>query len=123
MPTFNNKGLHFVSLITGPTHVLLGLEWGDETRDENILIEVTSPIGEHQHAPIDQNKMKQTVLSAVKEMSQSASVPLAIRRIRYVANDSPDYRLYEQAARLLAEQEIRRSQEGQRLKLHSPDAE
>jgi hypothetical protein len=97
MPHFSQDGdLDVVSYVTGPKHVRLGLKFATSPR--TTVLTVRPPIGGCDHGVLDPAKIEDAVLRGVAD----ASAELFVERIEYVANDSPDYVLYNVCARLLA---------------------
>jgi len=100
MPVFTTDGhRHFVSIITGPSHVRLGLRFvTDPLASPSVVRE--PPIGLCGHGELDETAIVSAVASGIAEVSCS----LFASEIIYIADDSPRYALYAQCAKLLAEQ-------------------
>lgn len=102
MPTYMKDGeRHFVSLITGPSHVRLGVEFST-VPVETPRVVCESAIGERVHGKIDETALVSAVRSGIAEVSAN----LHPAEIVYVDNDSPRYSLFSQCAKLLAERQI-----------------
>ena len=98
MPQFSTDGdLEFVSYVTGPTHVRLGLKLAKSPR--TAVLTRRPAIGGCAHGALDPALVQEATLLGVAD----ASAELFVERIDYVADDSPDDRLYRVCARLLAE--------------------
>lgn len=101
MPVFTTDGRsHFVSYITGPQHILLGVEFGETSIDPPLVTKLP-PIGGCTHGVIDEHMLVQVVLDGIREESDQTAIIRHVRSITYVENDSPNYRLYQHCARLI----------------------
>jgi hypothetical protein len=99
MPTFTTKGdQHFVSYITGPSHILLGLRFSDVPILRPEIIQQPA-VGSCNHGEIDEPSLIEAVIAGTADVSLS----LAVAQVIYVADDSPQYSLYRHCAKLLAE--------------------
>lgn len=99
MPTFTEDGERtFVSYITGPSHVRLGLRFGDAPVATPALVR-QPPMGSCSHGEIDELSLIEAVRAGVVAVSPE----LHVVEIFYVADDSPRYSLFSQCAKLLAE--------------------
>jgi hypothetical protein len=98
MPTFIRKdGRYFVSYITGPSHVLLGLSFGPASTQPAL---VCKPSASHSdHEPLDESRIREAVMAGVAE----AGVQLHPVEIVYCEGDSPCYELYQHCGRVLAQ--------------------
>jgi hypothetical protein len=97
MPGFMRKeDTFYVSYITGPSHVLLGLEFGEVAVSPNVHCEAAQ--GSCRHGALDELRIVDAVLEGVAE----AGVHLRPTKVVYVENDSPRYDLYKYCAYLLA---------------------
>jgi hypothetical protein len=102
MPTYMKDGeRHFVSLITGPSHVLLGVEFSTVPVETPRVVRKPA-VGEGVHSKIDETALVSAVQSGIAEVSDN----LHVAEIVYVDNDSPHYSLFSQCAKLLAERQI-----------------
>lgn len=98
MPTFTRKdGRHFVSYITGPLHVLLGVSFGPA--DTKPVIVRQSHPGGCNHGSLDESRIREAVVAGIAE----ADVQLHPVEIIYCEGDSPHYELYRHCARALAQ--------------------
>lgn len=99
MPSFTEDGQRtFVSYVTGPSHVRLGLRFVDAPVDKPALVR-QPPVGSCSHGEIDESSLIEAVLGGVAAVSPD----LHVAEIVYIANDSPRYPLYSHCAKLLAE--------------------
>lgn len=97
MPSFTRKnGRYFVSYITGPSHVLLGLAFDSTAASPTVHREPRR--GESDQGTLDESKIREAVVAGAAE----AGVQLHPVEITYVENDSPRYDLYQYCAYLLA---------------------
>jgi hypothetical protein len=102
MPSFFEEGdVRFVSYITGPSHNLLGLEFGSHVARQPEL-EARPAVGACDHGRIDEAELLKAVVLGVADARPSGRKPLSIRRVVYVVDDSPRYDLYRHCAKLLA---------------------
>lgn len=102
MPDFFQQGdVRFVSYITGPSHNLLGLEFGSQLVGQP-LMEARPAVGACDHGRIDEAELLKAVLMGVAESSSPGSQSLTVRRIVYVVDDSPRYDIYRHCAKLLS---------------------
>jgi hypothetical protein len=102
MPVFIVKeGRHFVSYITGPSHILLGLRFANEPVEPKLVKQ--PPQGSCLHGSLDDSQIFEAVQEVLTaHRAEGASVFAA--EIVYVENDSPRYDLYRLAAHLLTKQ-------------------
>ena len=97
MPSFTRKnGRYFVSYITGPSHVLLGLAFDSTAASPTVHREPRR--GACDYGTLDESKIRDAVVAGAAE----ANVQLHPVEIIYVENDSPRYDLYKYCAYLLA---------------------
>ena len=97
MPGFMRKeDTYYVSYITGPSHVLLGLEFGSAVVQPSV--HRNDAQGSCSHGTLDETRIVAAVVEGVAE----AGVQLHPAKIVYVENDSPRYDLYKYCAYLLA---------------------
>ncbi len=90
-----NGNLHRVVRITGPTHNLLGLEFGAKV-DSCVVERLSTAVG-----GIDAEEVKAWVLAAVAKTNDEFQTNMEVRRIQYVPSDSPDPKAYEVMVREL----------------------
>jgi hypothetical protein len=109
MPQFGHQdGFDTVWTITGPCHVLLGIRFG-ETESGSIELIKRSRVGGCNHAPLDERRILEAVQLGIAAANAETGAQLTATVAFYVEDDSPDYRLYERCAYLLA---CRRSRTG-----------
>jgi len=98
MPTFTRKnGRYFVSYITGPSHVLLGLSFGPAST-QPALVRLPRA-GHSDHGPLDESRIREAVMAGVA----AAGVQLHPVEIVYFEGDSPRHELYQQCGYVLAQ--------------------
>jgi hypothetical protein len=98
MPGFTQKdGRYFVSYITGPSHVYLGLAFGQSPAEPAMIRQ--PKLGHCDHGPLDEQRIRDAVFAGVAE-SQSGLHPT---EIIYVEDDSARYDIYQHCAFLLAQ--------------------
>jgi hypothetical protein len=101
MPQFSTKdGRHFVSYITGPRHVLLGVCFSDQPTTPTLSRQ--PPNGDCVHGHLDEGKILQAVLSGLETFERETGTKTWVSEIVYVENDSPYYELFAYCALLLA---------------------
>lgn len=99
MPNIWTRGRStFVAYITGPTHNLLGLEFGDG----QLAVEALPARGGCEHGAIDEDLLRKAVADGLRDAESQTGVSLRACRITYVANDSPQYGIYRHCAKLIA---------------------
>ena len=98
MPTFaRKKDRYFVSYITGPSHILLGLSFGP-AGTQPVVVRQSRP--DHcDHGPLDESRIGDAVMAGVAE----AGVQLHPAEIVYCEGDSPRYELYQHCGCVLAQ--------------------
>jgi hypothetical protein len=96
MPSFISKeGRHFVSYITGPAHILLGIKFTDQTAEPKLIMQ--PPIGSCSHEPLDELKIREAVQEVLAAFRTDGAKIFA-EEILYVENDTPRYDLFRLAA-------------------------
>ena len=98
MPSFaRKKDRYFVSYITGPSHVLLGLSFGP-AGTQPVVVRESRP-NHCDHGPVDESRIREAVMAGVAE----AGVQLHPAEIVYFEGDSPRYELYQRCGYVLAQ--------------------
>jgi hypothetical protein len=106
MPTYATDGEYcFISYISGPSHVLLGLAFQAEPVAVVKMIARPS-VGSCDHGELDEEEIQKAVLAGAEETLRRGRRTLHLRGIVYVKNDSPRYSLYKHCATLLTERMI-----------------
>lgn len=107
MPQFGHQdGFDTVALITGPTHVLLGIRFTDAAPTSIELIK-RARVGTCNHGPLDERRIEEAIRAGVAEANAETGARLSVAQAFYVEDDSPDYRLFQRAAHLLASRRSR----------------
>lgn len=103
MPIFTTDGTRvYAAYITGPKHVLLGLQFTNLPVQRPTVV-CRPPIGRSAHpGPLNEAKVVEAVVDGVKGVAPNVE----ISEIVYVADDTPDYGLYERAASELAKRHL-----------------
>lgn len=103
MPIFTTDGTRVYAVyFTGSKHVLLGLQFSDSLV-QRPAINRRPPMGRCFHpGPLNEER----IIEAVADGVRSVCPALGISEIIYVADDAPDYGLYERAARELARRHL-----------------
>ena len=99
MATFTTDGdTHFVSIVTGPSHVRLGLRFTDSRVEKPAMVRRPA-VGNCDHGALDEAEIASAVASGIADVS----LVIYAAEIIYVADDSPRYSLYARCAQLLAQ--------------------
>jgi hypothetical protein len=99
MPQFVFKdGRHFVAYITGPSHVLLGINFSRKFA-EPALVKLPAQ-GTCSHGTLDEARIHEAV-QEVLAAHRADGEEIFASEIAYVENDSPRYDLYRIAAHVL----------------------
>jgi hypothetical protein len=102
MPHFTKQGhRYFVTYITGPSHVRLGLAFG-ASDGEPAMIQ-RPPVAACDHGRLDEESIRAAVRDGLADARDRAGVTVRATEIVYVADDSPRYDIYRHCAFLLAE--------------------
>jgi hypothetical protein len=104
MPQFGYKdGFDTVSLITGPSHVFLGIRFGHGP----VELVKRPPIGRCQHGVLDETRIREAVRSGLAKANTESGTSLEAAAVLYAENDSPRYEMFERCAYLLASRRSR----------------
>lgn len=91
-----------VSYITGPSHVLLAIEF---VLTPNDIIMIKRPaVGTCQHGSVDEDKLIATIKEVISTLNKTQPITLFPARIAYVENDSSRLDLYAICTQLLYQQ-------------------
>lgn len=82
------------SRITGPTHNLLALSFGEQHDAAAPTIEALPPVGACRHAPLDPQQIFAAVLDGVDMANMQFGVQFGVQRVQYVENDTGPERMY-----------------------------
>ncbi|MFN3168873.1 MAG: hypothetical protein ACE37H_17625 [Phycisphaeraceae bacterium] len=100
MPAFSREGdLFCAQLITGPSHVWLGVRFAVDPIDKPSVIK-RKPIGSCFHGDLSESE----IIHAVTQMIAEIDVGYYASEIEYVANDSPRYGMYARCVELIIRQ-------------------
>ena len=104
MPSFWKDDKHlFITYITGPSHVLLGLA-ATTGADAGGVVMVRRPAaGRCGCGTIDEEEVRRAVLAGIDEANRELRTCWHATEIVYVEADSPRYSLYRHCAKLLIE--------------------
>lgn len=102
---FSQRGNRFfVSYVTGPTHVTLGLSFGGDT---DIPLLMSQPaIGACSHGSLDEERLRLAVCEGVAKAASELGSTLRLSEIVYVENDSPNYDLFRYCAYLISKRRL-----------------
>ena len=87
--------------ITGPTHNLLGLKFGEREMLQPIIEALSVDDGEATNIA---DTIKQQVIEGVAEANAEAGTDYKVAAIRYVVTDTPSSSIYRSLAKSLVEQ-------------------
>jgi hypothetical protein len=98
MPGFTKMkdGRFFISYVTGPSHVLLGLSFGPALVEPVMICQSNSRCG---HGLLDERRIREAVIAGVA----AATSKLHPTEIVYVDDDSPRCEIFKHCAFLLAQ--------------------
>jgi hypothetical protein len=101
MQYIKKGNFHQLSRITGPSHNLLAIEFGDDDIDVCFI----QRLGPSDRTPgqLTDDEVKQWVLTAVAEANARLGTRLSVRRIQYVGDDTRDPRAYSILAHTLVD--------------------
>jgi len=98
MPQYLRKDdKYFVSYVTGPSHVLVGVSFG--AADASPDIHRQSRLAQCDHGSLDEARILEAVAAGVA----AANVELHLASVFYFEGDSPSYDLYKHCGKLLAQ--------------------
>ena len=101
MPSYIEKdGSYFISYITGPKHILLGLRFVTEASTVEII--KNPSVSDRFCQDMDEQKLLLAVEDGLRAHSQECGLRLFVSKLEYVADDSPDYALFAHCTQLLA---------------------
>ena len=100
MMRYSIKGNSFrVMRITGPAHNLLGLSFSQGTPGAVVVEKLASS----PERTIDEDQLREAVLSGVDAANASHETNYHVSRIQYVPTDTPDLGIYSLLARRIIE--------------------
>lgn len=101
MPHFyQREGRFFVSYVTGPSHVTLGLSFDENTALAQL---VKAPAaGKCSHGTLDEARIRLAVTEGIAKACHETGSTLHMREIVYVENGSPNYDLFRYCAYLIS---------------------
>jgi hypothetical protein len=101
MPQFSQQdGRLFVSCVTGPSHIRLGLSF-DSNASKPTLVKAPA-IGEGIHAPLDEEQILTAVNKGIAKAAEDSGSALHLSELVYIENDSPNYHLFGYCAYLIS---------------------
>ncbi len=102
MPRFGHQnGFDTVTMITGPSHVFLGIRFSDDPLASMQLIK-RPRVGWCAHEPLDEKRIAESILAGVAAANAKFGTKLSVAQAFYVENDSSQYDLFAKCAFLLA---------------------
>jgi hypothetical protein len=100
---FTRFGTYYrVSRITGPTHNLLGIEFGQDANSADTFVEILHVAGDSE-SRLSIDDVRQKVLQGVKEANEQLGTSYVVTRMQFVSGDSPPADIYRLLARSIAE--------------------
>lgn len=108
MQFIQDGDLYKVVNITGPTHNVLGLEFGGQRNDE-VVVDILSPDDQfsRQQPTLDATEVAAQVFEGVNNANAKFGSEYRVKRIQYVSNDSPPTETYRQLAASLVQRLVR----------------
>src|SRR5688572_30327158 len=104
MPSFWKDNTHFfISYITGPSHVLVGLAVTKGADAGDVVMVRRSSSGRCGCGAVDETEVRQAVLGGIEDANRKLGTRWRASEIVYVEDDSPRYSLYRQCAKVLIE--------------------
>lgn len=102
MPSFITKGgRHFVSYITGPSHVLLGIKFFADPVEPTLVKQPKQ--GSGSQVQLDEVEIRSSVLEVLAVYRAKNGASLYAAEIVYMEDDTPNYALFGYVAGLLVE--------------------
>jgi len=102
MPHFRYQhGFDTVSIITGPSHMLLGIRFSEEPAVTMELIR-RPHVGGCGHGILDENRIRESILAGIAAANAKTGAKLTVGQAFNIENDTPRYDLFEHCAFLLA---------------------
>lgn len=99
---FSTDGIRvYATYFTSSSHILLGLQFSSSPVGRPAIVKRPA-IGRSTCGPLNESRIVEAVLSGVANVSSE----LGVSEIVYVADDSPNYGLYERAATELAKRHL-----------------
>ena len=103
MASFSHRdGWYQVSYIWGPGHALVSLRINEEPATDPEVVRL-DPCGTCNHGPFDIDTLKAVIVEAIHGANEGLGTNYGCAAIRYVPNDSPDYRWFARGAREIVE--------------------
>jgi hypothetical protein len=103
MPQFSQQGdFDTISFITGPSHVLLGIEFSEKEKVVPMGLIKRPRVGASNHDPLDEVRIIEAIQAGVAAANAETGAKLAVAQAFYIEDDSPRYELFQQCAYLLA---------------------
>ncbi|HQY87936.1 MAG TPA: hypothetical protein PK402_04710 [Tepidisphaeraceae bacterium] len=104
MPQFGHQdGFDVVALITGPSHVCLGIRFGDGHFE---LIK-RQRVSECHHGALDEVQIVKAIQAGIALANSETGEALKAEAAFYIEDDSPRYDLFTRCAYLLASRRTR----------------
>lgn len=104
MPSYwTDGGCYFVSYITGPAHVLLGLRLWRGGGEAHVAMTRRPAVGQCGCGPVDEEQVRGAVLTGITSANTALETDWQPTEIVYVEDDTPRYSLYSHCAALIVE--------------------
>lgn len=101
------ENVYRVARITGPNHNLLGIELGDESYD-SVAIEAL-PDNKSSDTCLPIEDVKRYVLEGVRQANKEFGTNYLVKRIEFVASDTPPAEIYKLLAYTIIERLSRKN--------------
>lgn len=102
MPRFHKQGEHyFVSYVTGPRHVHLGLKLDTNKHSRELKLFAQPALGQCNHDSLDTIKLQNAVFEGIKRANAAHGTKFKAAEILYISDDSPEYVLFSICAKLI----------------------
>jgi hypothetical protein len=97
----HHDGVYRVSLITGPTHNTLFLEFASKGSETIPTVEELPPIGTCEHGDLPAPAVLNAVLAGVAQANHELNTDYRVHRVQFVSNDTPRVNIYSVLAHKL----------------------
>ena len=99
---FQRDGVFFVTYVTGPRHVALGLAFGASSEPFVLIKRKQRPAKPCDHGTLDGQQILEAVRTGLNKATSSLRSELHLTKVVYFEGDSPEYGLYGYCAYLIA---------------------
>ena len=89
--------------VSGPSHNLLALSFGDSRNDSQLDIEVLQ-IDDKKETTILKNNVREQVLLGINEFNKDFGTDYKVKKIQFITSDTPSGTIYKDLAKELVKQ-------------------